>query len=151
VAARFLAPAVPKRIDGDLALIDHDDGLRRDMALSLLTTAQQHDAHTLSLLRTVPGIGAILSSGPLDDIHALQRFPRGQEFVSSCRLGECAKESAGKRSGTAGTTRGHAYLQWAFSEAAGRFFRATPAGQKCRARSEQNQSQGKALTGLAHP
>jgi hypothetical protein len=45
---------------------------------------------------------------------------------------------------------GNAYLKWAFSEAAGLFLRATPAGQKSRARLEKNQGKGKALTVLAH-
>jgi transposase len=66
----------------------------------------------------------------LDEIHAIQRFPRGQEFVSSCRLVKCAKESAGKRYGTSGSKIGNAYRTWAFSEAARLFLRANPAGQK---------------------
>jgi transposase len=150
VAERFLDPAVQKSIDVNLALIDHDDRLLRDMALSILKTAKQHDANTLYLLRTVPGIGEILSLVLLYEIHDIQRFPRVQDFVSYCRLVTCVKESAGKRYGTSGTKMGHAYLKWAFSEAAVLFLRANPAGQKYLARLEKKQSKGKALTVLAH-
>ena len=61
VAERFPDPAVQKSIEVDLALIGHDDQLLRDVERSILTTARQHHAQTLYLLRTVPGIGEILS------------------------------------------------------------------------------------------
>jgi transposase len=121
---------VPKSLEVDLALIGHYDQLRRAVELSILTTAKQHDANTLSLLRTVPGIGESLSLVLLYEIHDLHRFPRVQDVVSYCRLVKCARESAGKRYGTSGTTMGNAYLTWAFSEAAVLFLRANPAGQK---------------------
>src|ERR687895_99535 len=56
VAERFAEPAVQKSIEADLALIDHYDHLLRDMGLTILKTAKQHDAHTLYLLCTVLGI-----------------------------------------------------------------------------------------------
>jgi transposase len=121
VAARFLDPAVLQSLDVDLALIDPDAGLRRDLERSTLTIAKPHDANTLSLLRPVPGIGEILSLVLLEEIHDSQRFPRVQDCVSSCRLVKGAKASAGKRSGPSGIKSGHAYLKWAFSEAAGLF------------------------------
>ena len=150
VAERFADPAVHKSVAVDLALIGHDDELLRDIELSILKAAKQHDANTLYLLRTVPGIGEILSLVLLDEIHDIQRFPRVQDFVSYCRLVKCAKESAGKRYGTSGTKMGNAYLKWAFSEAAVLFLRANPAGQKYLARLEKKHSKGKALTVLAH-
>jgi hypothetical protein len=61
VAERFAAPAVPQRIAVDLALITSYAALRRDVARTIVTTAQHHDAQTLSRLHTVPGIGTILS------------------------------------------------------------------------------------------
>ena len=63
---------------------------------------------------------------------------------------KCARESAGKRYGTAGAKIGNAYLKWAFSEAAVLFLRANPAGQKYLARLEKKHGKGKALTVLAH-
>ncbi len=52
--------------------------------------------------------------------------------------------------GPSGNTLGHAYLTWAFSEAAALFLRHNPAGQKRLARMEKKHGQGKALTILAH-
>jgi transposase len=128
VAERFPDPAVHKSIEVDLALLGHYDDLLGDVELSILRTAKQHNAHTLYLLPTVPGIGDILSLVLLYEIHAIDRFPRVQDFVSYCRLVKCTKESAGKRDGTSGAKIGHAYLKWAFSETAVLLLRANPAG-----------------------
>jgi transposase len=150
VAERFADPAVQKRIAVDLALLGHSDEWLRDIALSVRKAAKQHDAHARYLRRPVPGLGEILSLVLLSERHDIQRFPRVQDCVSSCRLVTCAKESAGKRSGTSGTKLGNASLQWAFSAAAVLFLRANPAGQQSLSRLEQKHGKGKALTVLAH-
>ena len=150
VAERFADPAVQKSVEVDLALIDYYDQLLRDLELAIVKTAKQHDANTLYLLQTVPGIGKILSLVLLYEMHDIARFPRGQDFVSYCRLVKCAKESAGKRYGTSGTKIGNAYLKWAFSEAAVLFLRNNPVGQKYLTRLEKKHGKGKALTVLAH-
>jgi transposase len=150
VAERFADPAVQKSVEVDLALLDYYDQLLRDLELAIVKTAKQHDANTLYLLQTVPGIGKILSLVLLYEMHNIARFPRVQDFVSYCRLVKCAKESAGKRYGTSGTKIGNAYLKWAFSEAAVLFLRNNPAGQKYLARLEKKHGKGKALTVLAH-
>jgi transposase len=72
----FPDPAVQKSIEVDLALMGHYDDLLRDVELSILKAAKQDDANTLYLLRTVPGIGEILSLVLLYEIQAIQRFPR---------------------------------------------------------------------------
>jgi len=149
VAERFPDLAVQKSMEVDLALLGYYEPLLRDLELHIVKAAQQHDAHTLYLLQTVPGIGKILSLVLLYEIHDIQRFPRVQDFVSYCRLVKCAKESAGKRYGTAGAKIGNAYLKWAFSEAAVLFLRDNPAGQKYLTRLEKKHGQGKALTLLA--
>ena len=150
VAERFADPAVQKSVEVDLALIDYYDQLLRDLELAIVKTAKQHDANTLYLLQTVPGIGKILSLVLLYEMHDIARFPRVQDFVSYCRLVKCAKESAGKRYGTSGTKIGNAYLKWAFSEAAVLFLRNNPVGQKYLTRLEKKHGKGKALTVLAH-
>jgi transposase len=150
VAERFPDPAVQKSMEVDLALIDSYDQLLSDLELHIVKAAKQHDAQTVYLLQTVPGIGKILSLVLLYEIHTIERFPSVQDFVSYCRLVKCAKESAGKRYGTAGTKIGNAYLKWAFSEAAILFLRDNPAGQRYLARLEKKHGKGKALTILAH-
>jgi len=150
VAERFADPAVQKSIEVDLTRIGHDDDLLRDVELTLVKAAKHHDANTLYLLQTVPGIGKILGLVLRYEIYAIHRFPRVQEFASYCRLVKCAKESHGKRSGSLGTKIDNAHLQWAFSEAAVLFLRDNPAGQKFLARLEKKHGKGKALTIVAH-
>ena len=150
-AARLPAPAVPKRVAIDLALIDCYDPWLRDGALTIVPTATQHAAQTLSRLQAVPGIGHILSVVLLYERHDMSRCPRGQDFVSYCRVVKCATASAGQRDGTSGATMGHRSLKGAFSEAAVLFLRQNPAGQQYRARLEKKHGPGKALTIFAHP
>jgi transposase len=100
VAERFADPAVQKSIEVDLTLIGHYDDLLRDVELTIVKAAKQHDANTLYLLQTVPGLGKILRLVRLDESYDINRFPRVQAFASYCRLVKCAKESNGKRSGS---------------------------------------------------
>jgi len=143
-------PAVQKTIEVDLARITYYDARLKNLALSILKTAKYHDAQTLYLLQTVPGIGKILSLVLLDDIPQIDRFPSVQDCVSYARLVKCAQEAAGKRLGTSGKKIGNAHLTWAFSEAAPLFLRNNPQGQQLLARLEKKHNKGKALTMLAH-
>jgi transposase len=150
VAARFPDPAVPKSIEVDLALIDSYDQLLTDLALHMVHTAKHHDAHTFYRLPSLPGVGKILALVMLYEMHDIRRFPRVQDFASYCRLVKCAKESAGKRSGTSGKKIGNAYLKGAFAEAAVLLLRNHDQGQTYLARLENKYGKGKALTVLAH-
>jgi transposase len=150
VATRFPDPAVQKSIDLDLTLIDAYHRLLTDLELDLVRTAKEHAAQTFYRLRSIPGIGQILARVLLDEIHDIRRFPRVQAFVSYGRLVTCAKASAGKRYGTSGKKIGHAYLKWAFSEAAVLCRRHNPAGQKYLARLTKKPGKRNALTVLAH-
>ena len=150
VAERFPDPAVQKSIAVDLAMIDSYDRLLTDLELYIVQTAKQHDANTLYRLQTVPGIGKMLSLVLLYENHNIHRFPRVQDFVSYCRLVKCAKESAGKRYGTAGKKIGNAYLKWTFSEAAVLFLRNNAQGPQFLVRLEKKHGKGKAWTILAH-
>ena len=85
VAERFDNPAVQKTIEVDLALIDHYDGLIRDLERHIMVTARQHAPETLTRLRTVPGIGPILSLVLLYEIHAIDRFPRVHDVSEALR------------------------------------------------------------------
>ena len=150
VAERFSDPAVQKSIEGDLTLISSYDRLRTEREREIVNTATAHDAQTFYRLRSLPGVGKLLALVRLSEIHDIPRFPRVQEFVSYGRLVKCARESAGKRDGTAGAKIGNAYRTWAFSEAAVLFLRNNPAGPKYLARLANKHGKGKALTVLAH-
>jgi transposase len=115
---RFDHGCVQQNMAVDTALIDCDDPLRAELEHSIEKTAHSHAPVSLALLRTMPGVGNILAPVLRYEIEDSARFPRGQEFVSYCRLVKSARESHGKRSGTSGKKIGHAHLKWAFSEAA---------------------------------
>jgi transposase len=136
-------------MDVALALLGYDDPRLRALELPIVKAAQQHDAHPLYLLQTVPGSGTILSLVLLYEMHDIRRFPRVQDCVASCRLGKCARASAGTRYGTAGAKIGHASLTWACSEAAVLLLRAHPAGQQSLTRLAKKHGPGQALTLLA--
>jgi transposase len=140
---------VHKTVEVDLALITYDDARRKDLALYLVKTANQPDAHPLYRLPTVPGIGKVLSLVLLYEIHRLERFPRVQACASYAPLITCSTQSGGNRWGTAGQNIGNAHLQWAFSAAATLFLRHNPAGQRLLARLERTHDNGTALSILA--
>jgi transposase len=116
VAEHVEAGSVRKSGEVDLKLIAGDDLIIRELEIAILRTAKGHDAITLQVLQTIPGLGDILSFVLLDEIHDIRRFPRVQDFVSYARLIRPTKTSAGKRTGTANGKIGNADLKWVFSE-----------------------------------
>ncbi len=150
VVDRFADPSVQKTIEVDLDLLAYYDQMLRELEYFILRTAKRHDHNTLYRLRTVPGIGKILSLVILYEIHDINRFERPQELASYARLVKCARESAGKIRGTSGRKIGNVHLKWAFSEAAVGFLRKNPEGKRYYARLERKYGKGKALTVLAH-
>jgi transposase len=107
VEEHFSDPSVRNPIAVDVSLIDHYDKLLGEVELYLPRTAKAHDVQTFARLQSVPGIGQILALVILYEIQDSARFPRVQDFVSSCRLVKCAKESGGKRLGTSGKKIGN--------------------------------------------
>ena len=150
VAERFADDSVQKSIELDLALIGFYDEQLSKVEWHCHKTAKNFDYHRLMLLRSVPGIGEILSLVILYEIHDINRFPRVQDFVSYCRLVKCKKESAGKSYGTSGGKIGNAYLKWAFSEAAVLFLRKNTEAQAWLEKMANKHNKAKALTILAH-
>ena len=101
----FSDPAVRKTIATDLKIVGQLDLVLNDLELHILRHARDHDPNTLHLLRTIPGIGKVLSLVILYETHDIRRFPTVQQFASYARLVKCARESAGKRHATSGATR----------------------------------------------
>jgi len=132
-----------------VALIDHYDQLLRAVELYITRTAKGPDAQRFARVQSVPGIGQLLALVSLYEIQAIARFPRVQDFLSYGRLVKCAKESAGKRYGLSGKKIGTPQLKWAFSEAAGLFWRQNQPGQDYFAKLERKHDKGNALTVLA--
>ena len=150
VAERFHDPSVQKSIELDLNLIGFYDQQLKKVEWYILKHARACDQQSLLLLRSVPGIGRILSLAMLYEIHTIERFATVQDFASYCRLIKCRKESAGKIYGTSGRKIGNAFLKWAFSEAAVLFLRQNPQAQAWLKRLANKHNKARALTILAH-
>jgi len=150
ITERFSDASVQKSIELDLNLIGFYDQQLSKVEWFIQQQARTCDQHSLILLRTVPGIGKILSLVILYEIHSIERFPTVQNFASYCRLIKCKKESAGKSYGTSGKKIGNAYLKWAFSEAAVLFLRKNPDAQAWVERMANKHNKARALTILAH-
>ena len=150
VAELFPDPAVRVSIEADLDLIDFYDDLLKRLELFILRSAREHDPNALLRLRSVPGIGKILSLVILYEIHVISRFDSVQDFASYARLVICSKTSAGKRVGSGGRKIGNAHLKWAFSEAAVLFLRGNLQAQAWLARKAARHGKAKALSMLAH-
>jgi transposase len=150
VAEQFTDPCASKSIEVDLELIGHYDEIIRDLELYLTRKAKVHDHNLFHLLRSVPGIGKVLSMTILYEIHNIARFDTVQEFASYSRLVKCQKSSAGKNYGTSGAKIGNVHLKWAFSEAAVLFVRGNPRAQTYLKKIENKHGKRKALSILAH-
>ena len=150
IAERFADPGVQKSIELDLSLVGFYDQQLNKVERAVQTHAVNCDQHSLILLRTIPGIGRILSLVILYEIHIIERFPTVQDFASYCRLIKCQKESAGKLYGTSGKKIGNAYLKWAFGEAAVMFLRNNPKAQAWLKKMANKHNKARALTILAH-
>ena len=150
VAEHFPDPSVRKAIEVDVSLIDHYEQLLGEVELSRPRSAKVHDIQTFARLQSVPGIGQMLALVILSESQDLHRFPRVQDFVSSCRVVKCAKASNGKRLGTSGKKIGNVHLRWAFAEAAVLFIRQSQSGKAYFAKLEHKHGKAQALTVLAH-
>ena len=102
VSAHFPDPSVRKSMDVDLALIDQYDALIVDLELTIVREAKRHDADAFHRLRSVPGIGKILSLTILYEIHDITRFDRVQHSRPTRGSSNARKNRGERRSGPAG-------------------------------------------------
>lgn len=70
------------------------------------------------LLRSIPGIGEVLSIVILLETGEIGRFAAVGNFASYARCVDSARYSNGRKKGEGNTKNGNAYLAWAFVEAA---------------------------------
>ena len=150
VAAHFPNPVVRQTVQLDVDVIDALDDQLRSLESSLTRQAKRHDVTTYQLLKTIPGVGAILALVILYEIGDIERFETVQRFASYARLARGDKESAGKKVGKGKAKMGNAYLKWAFSEVAVMFLRGNPDAHKAVERLRSKHGKGKALSILAH-
>ncbi|BCO07869.1 IS110 family transposase [Desulfolithobacter dissulfuricans] len=147
---RFDDPAVQMSVAANLDMIDTYDQVLAVLEQEIIKSAKEHDSTAYALLKTIPGVGRIIALNLLYEIEDIDRFPRVQDFASYCRLVKCAKESNGKKYGTAGRKIGNAHLRWAFSEAAQLFLKGNERGQRYLQKITSKHGKGKGLSILAH-
>jgi transposase len=150
VLERFEDPAVQMSVAANLDMIETYDQVLALLEREIIKCAKEHDSTSYALLRTIPGVGRIIALNLLYEIEDIRRFPRVQNFASYCRLVKCARESNGKKYGTAGKKIGNAHLRWAFSEAAQLFLKGNEAGRIYYRRISKKHGKGKSLSILAH-
>ena len=149
VAELIPDPIVRASVEADVTLAAHLDGVIRSVESTIADQAKVEEPNTLERLRTIPGVGRILSLTLLYELHDIARFPRVGDFLSYARLVKSQKSSAGKVTGTSGAKIGNAHLKWAYSEAAVLFLQKNPPGQRLIARIRSKHGKGKALGILA--
>jgi transposase len=147
---RFDDPSVQKNVDLDIQLINFYDEQLSGVEWYIKKHAKINDYQSYLLLKSVHGIGKIISLVILYEIYDINRFPRVQDFASYARLVKCKAQSAGKTYGTSGAKIGNAHLKWAFSEAAVIFLRGNPRAKAYVERLTKKHNKGKALSILAH-
>ena len=103
-------------VEADLHMVGHYDRLIKQLEINLLRQAKLHDPQACNLLRSIPGIGRILSLVLLYEIHMFDRFPSVGDFLSYARLVTPKQTSDGKITGHGGAKIGNVHLKWAFSE-----------------------------------
>jgi len=122
----FEDPSTRMMLTADVQVIKQLDTTIAEVEDHVLKHARIHDPARMYLLKTIPGIGKVLSLVMLYEIQDIDRFENVGQFMSYARLVACAKESAGKKQGTSGRKIGSAHLKWAFSEAAALMIRSMP-------------------------
>ncbi len=146
----FPEVSVQKNIDLDMVILDCYAEQLSKIEWYIETQARQHKPIHLHLLKSISGIGRILSLTIIYEIGNIDRFNSVQNFASYARLVKCKAESAGKSYGTQGNKIGNAHLKWAFSEAAVLYLRGNDKAKNYLLKLQKRMSKAKALSALAH-
>ena len=134
-------------VQSDLYLCEHFTIEINKVSHYLNKQAKKDSVKTteLALLKTMPGIGDILSLTFAYEIENPKRFKTVQRFSSYARLIKPKKTSAGKKAGSGKKKIGNAYLKWGFSEASALFLRHDDRAKKLLQRLQRKGSKSRAL------
>lgn len=148
----FVDPSTNRMLESDLKMIEHySDEIRKlEWYIPKTTREDAEQALLLSLLRTIPGVGPVLSVTLLYEIQDVKRFPTQQHFCSYARLVKPEKKSAGKTTGGGGKKIGNHHLKWALSEATVLMLAKSDTAQKYLTRLMKKGSKAKALSTMCH-
>jgi transposase len=117
VLDRFEQDSARLSVEADLQMVGHYDRLLKQLETNVVRQARLQDFRACRLLRTIPGVGKVLSLVLLYEIHTIDRFPSVGDFLSYARLVTPKQTSDGKVTGHGGGKIGNVHLKWAFSEA----------------------------------
>ncbi len=149
VGSFFDDPSVGLMLDADVEVVKQLDETIAVLEAHVLKHAKVHDPARLQLLRTIPGVGKVLSLVMLYEIQDVDRFDNIGQFASYARLVACAKESAGKKQGSSGRKIGNAHLKWAFSEATALMIRSSPEAKTFMEKMTRQRGKARAVALLA--
>ena len=149
VLDRFAEISARLNVKADLQMVGHYDQLLKQLERDLVRQATLHDPQACRLLRTIPGIGKILSLVLLYEIHTIDRFPSVGDFLSYARLVTPKQTSDGKVTGHGGAKIGNVHLKWAFSEAVLWMLRNSDYAKAFLGRKEKKYGKARAMTMLA--
>ena len=102
------------------------------------------------LLKTISGIGEILSMVIMLEAGDMSRFPGVGNFSSYCRCVKSVRMSNNKKKGNGNRKNGNKYLAWAFMEAANFAIRYEPVIQKFYQRKSSKKGSVVARKAVAH-
>jgi len=142
--------SVQKNINLDMLILDCYAEQLCKVEWFIEQQAKQHKPVHLHVLKSIAGVGRILSLTIIYEIGNIDRFESVQDFASYARLVKCKAESAGKSYGTQGNKIGNAHLKWAFSEAAVLYLRGNDKAKSYLLTLQKRMSKAKALSALAH-
>jgi len=146
----FTDISVQKNINLDMVILDCYAEQLSKVEWFIEQQAKQHKPVHLHVLKSIAGVGRILSLTIIYEIGNIYRFESVQDFASCARLVKCKAESAGKSYGTQGNKIGNAHLKWAFSEAVVLYLRGNDKAKKYLLTLQKRMSKAKALSALAH-
>ncbi len=150
IAKRFPNPSTQMSVQTDMDLLTVYDQKITELELFITRHAAEHNPNDLYLLKSIPGIGKVLSLVILYEIHDISRFPTVQDFASYARLIKPKRESAGKTYSGGNRKIGNAYLKWAFSEAAIMLIRESDDIKEYHQRLKNKHGRAKAIAILSH-
>jgi transposase len=147
----FGDPETVRMVQSDIDMVGHLTRMvdKLETHIYSLRFEKEDIGLKLALLRSVPGIGRVLSATILYEIEDIERFPTVQNFISYCRLIKPKKTSAGKAVGGGGKKIGNHHLRWAFAEAVMIHLRDDAQGKDYMQRLLMKHPKGKAMSIMA--
>jgi transposase len=118
--------------------------------LEKLVEAQAADKPEIEILRSVPGIGRILSLAIGYETGEIGRFASVGHYASYCRCVKSERLSAGKKKGAGNRKNGNPHLSWAYTEAAQHARRYQPLAKRFYERKRTQRNGIVAVRALAH-